>query len=112
MSSINYTNEEEDFIQPKILNLKVNGAEKAKLLRKKSSFVAAGPPMQKNKPSTEEFYDWKFAIIQYLEFVPGCQAGILEIPLNLEGMSAEENLPIILGYLQVVRLIKQEFPEI
>ena len=44
-------------MQPKVLNLRINVAEKAELLRAKRSFVAAGPPQLKNKPSNEEFYD-------------------------------------------------------
>ena len=81
-----YVNDESS-VQPKVLNLRINEAEKAELLRAKRSFVAAGPPQLKNKPSIEEFYDWKIAMIQYLELVPGYQEGMLEIPPNLEGIS-------------------------
>jgi hypothetical protein len=47
MSSTNYTNEE-NFVQPKILNIRISEAEKAELLRTKRSFIAAGPPQLKN----------------------------------------------------------------
>ena len=81
---------DEDSVQPKVLNLRINEAEKAELLRAKRSLVAAGPPQLKNKPSNEEFYDWKLAITQYLELVPGYQEGMLELPPNLEGTSASD----------------------
>jgi hypothetical protein len=74
-------------VQPKVLNLRISEAEKSELLRAKRSLVAAGPPQLKNKPTNEEFYDWKLAITQYLELVPGYQEGMLQIPPNLEGVS-------------------------
>ena len=52
MSSTNYTNEE-NFVQPKILKIRISEAEKADLMRTKRSFISAGPPQLKNKPTTE-----------------------------------------------------------
>jgi len=88
-SSANYTNEE-NYVQPKILNLNNDMEVKTEFLRSKRSFIAAGPPLLKDKPTTEEFYDWKILIIQYLEFLPGYQAGMLVIQPNLENMTEDD----------------------
>jgi len=74
-------------VQPKILNLNNDIEVKTEFLRLKCSFIAADPPLLKDKLTTVKFYDWKFLIIQYLEFLPGYQAGMLEIQPNLENMT-------------------------
>jgi hypothetical protein len=84
--------EKEESEQPKILNLSNEEALKAEVMRSKRTFLAAGPPMLKDKLTLEEFYDWQNSMVQFLELLPGYQKGtMLNFYPNLEGMS-EENL--------------------
>ena len=97
-SNLNY---EEISVRPKILNLTNDEATKMEVLRSKRSIIAAGPPILKDKPTLEEFYDWKLSIIQFLEFLPGYEHGILEIQPNLENLS-DENLAFTIQKYELI----------
>ena len=62
--------EDDESEQPKILNLSNDEALKAEVMRSKRSFLAAGPPMLKDKPTLEEFCDWLKSMIQFSELLP------------------------------------------
>ena len=96
-----YSNNDETSVIPKILNLSNDEATKMEVLRSKRSIIAAGPPLLKDKPTLEEFYDWKLAITQFLEFLPGYESGILEIQPNLENLS-DENLAFTIQKYELI----------
>ena len=90
------SNYEETSVRPKILNLTNDEATKMEVLRSNRSIIAAGPPILKEKPTLEEFCDWKLLIIQFLEFLPGYPSGTLENQPNLERLS-DEKLQLTIG---------------
>ena len=54
------------------------------VLRSKRNFISTGPPSLSENPTFEEFNEWQTSMIDYLEFLPGYQDGILKVRPNLD----------------------------
>ena len=93
-------------VQPdQVLYLWKDEAVDMEVLRIKRNFTTGGPPMLPDKPTLEEFHDWQNSIKYFLEFVPGYQDGMLELPPNLEDISPDDLFSISERYKLISQIL-------
>ena len=85
-------------LQPKVLNIISDQVIDQEVLRQKRTLIATGPPQLPDDPSIPQFYEWKSAILRFLELLPGYQIGMLECQPNLDGISNREFKSIVDRY--------------
>jgi len=88
-------------VHPKTLNIINDELVRTEVLRSKRNFIASGPPMLGDKPTIEQFYDWKKFISRYLESLPGYQKFMLKIQQNLEELS-DDHLQLVIDYYDLI----------
>ena len=73
-----------------VLNLIDDDEIDTEVLRSKRNFISTGPPSLSENPTFEEFNEWQTSMIDYLEFLPGYQDGMLKVRPNLDEISDDQ----------------------